>query len=181
MFSLGACYVMECPKKSPQKTLEIFLGKFLWDKKNTVGFGYTTWFDFNFKGPKPRQVIGRAKTPWEHGTGLGVRAKSSFTRYGSLSVQNDPIDTDGNIGNPTDLMKLIEVVSGTAFLQCHLGGWQPVPSSLNRSTRCLSSWNSLMLVESWSQQIKTKGFSQTYWTPLKQFHHDLSPANTPTM
>lgn len=55
-----------------------------------------------------------------------------------LSI-NDPIDTDGNIGNLSDLMKLIEVVSGTTFLQCHLGGWQPVPSALNRSTRCLSS------------------------------------------
>lgn len=64
-----------------------------------------------------------------------------------LSI-NDPIDTYGNIGNLSDLMKLIEVVSGATFLQCHLGGWQPVPSALNRSTRCLSSWNSLMLVES---------------------------------
>lgn len=165
-------------KKVSPKIPRDFLGEFLWEK-NTVGFGYTTWFDFNFKGPKPRQVIGRAKTPWEHGTSLGVRAKSSFTRYGSLSVHKWPNRYLWKHWKPNWLDEVDW--SGATFLQCHLGGGQPVPSALNRSRRCLSSRNSLMLVESWSQQLKTKGFSQTYWTPLKEFHHDLSAVNTPTM
>lgn len=61
VFSLGACYVIEFSKKKVSKTPSRFFGGLVGLKKKWVLV--TRLDDFNFKGPKPRQVIGRAKTP----------------------------------------------------------------------------------------------------------------------
>lgn len=149
-------HVMSCYVSKNLKNLEIF-GEFI-GKKHKKWEGYTTWLQH--QRPKPRQVIGRAKTPWEHGTSLRVRAPQLTW----------PIDIYGNHWKPNWLNEFDR--SGATFLRC-LGGWQPVPSALNRSTRCLSSWNWCW----WNldpnnsrQRILVKHIG----SPLKQFHHDLS-------
>ena len=74
-FRWGAflCHGVLKKKSLPKKIPRDFFGEIFMGKKHR-GFWLHDLIWLQLQRSKPRQVIGRAKTPWEHGTSLGVRA-----------------------------------------------------------------------------------------------------------